>query len=192
MTFFFFLSGFLGLVSILVSLSAIIFLLGFLLLPIVKGAPFVPSEMKTVEKMVEIANIKPGERVVDLGSGEGRMLIAVAKKGVEAHGYEINPLLVWWARRNIKNAGLQGKAFVHWKSFWGIDYASFDVVLLFGIFYIMRRLEKKLRKELKPGARVISNAFTFPSWVSEKSESGVHLYKVSSSKLNAIEIHSIF
>lgn len=177
MTFFFFLSGFFGLVSLLVSLSAIIFLLGFLLFPIVKGAPFVPSEMKTVEKMVGLAKVRHGERVVDLGSGDGRFLIAVAQKGIEAHGYEINPLLVWWARRRIRKAGMEKRAFVHWKSFWRVDYSSFDVVLIFGIFYIMRRLEKKLRNELKRGARVVSNAFNFPTWVPERKEQEVYLYR---------------
>jgi len=172
-----FIAALLGFLAFIVPLTAFVFLLWFLLLPIIKGAPFVPSEAKTVEKMIELAKIKPGEHVVDLGSGDGRFLIAVAQKGIEAHGYEINPLLVWWTRRRIRKAGMQKRAFAHWKSFWRVDYSSFDVVLIFGIFYIMRRLEKKLREELKPGARVVSNAFTFPTWVPEKKEGGVYLYR---------------
>ena len=59
-----------------------------------KGAIYDPSNNESVKKMVELAQIKPGEKSVDLGSGDGRVVIEFAKKGIQAHGYEINPLLV--------------------------------------------------------------------------------------------------
>jgi len=141
------------------------------------GAIYVPSAEKKIKKMIEFAEIKLGEKAADLGAGDGRLVIALAKKGIEAHGYEINPILAWRARRNINKAGLKGKAFIHWKSFWNEDLSKFDIITVYGIGFIMKRLEKKLRKELKNNARVISNAFCFPSWSQIKKEDGVYLYK---------------
>lgn len=148
-----------------------------LLASVIRGAAFIPTKPETVKKMIALANVRPGEKAVDLGSGDGRIVIALAKAGIQAHGYEINPLLVWWARRKISKAGLTDKAFIHWKSFWGQDLSSFDIVTIFGINYIMPGLEKKLRKELKAGSRVVTNAFTFPNWPHAQKADGVYLYK---------------
>ena len=126
--------------------------------------------------MIFLADIKPGEKTADIGSGSGELVIAMANAGAKAHGYEINPFLVWLSRRNIKKAGLQGKAFVHWKNFWQIDFFEFDVVTVYGISYIMKTLELKLKKELKKDAKVVSNYFTFPNWPPAKKEDNIYLY----------------
>lgn len=149
----------------------------FIALSFILGAPFVPSKKKNIQKMIEISQIKPGEKVADLGSGDGRIMIACGKAGAEVYGYEINAFLVWLSRRKIKRAGLNNKAFVYWKSFWKVDFSSFDVIIVFGITYIMKELEKKLLKELKPGSRVVSNGFNFPTWKPIKKEGAIYLYK---------------
>lgn len=149
---------------------------GVFLLTIIFGAPYVPSGDDYVRKMIELATVKSGEIVVDLGSGNGKVVIALAKLGVETHGYEINPFLVLLSRKNIKKAGLNGHAFIHWKNFWHADFSRYDVVFVFGITGIMGKLEKKLRKELKLGARVVCNAFTFPNWKPTEESDGVYLY----------------
>lgn len=141
------------------------------------GAVYVSSKDEKIKKMIELAEIKSGEKVADLGAGDGRLVIALAKKGAEAHGYEINPILVWQARRNINKAGLRRKAFIHWQNFWNEDLSGFDIITVYGIGYIMKKLEKKLRKELKDNARVVSNTFCFPTWPQIKEEGGVYLYK---------------
>lgn len=165
------------LVIFLILCAAVISFLGAIGIFIGLGAPYVPTHDKTMKKMVMLLNIKPGEKAVDLGSGDGKIVIALAQAGAEAHGYEINPFLVLWSKMNIKKAGLSGKAFIHWKSFWGADFSSFQVVTIYGITYVMKRLEKKLQKELKQGSRVASNAFTFPQWNPIQNDNGVHLYK---------------
>lgn len=142
-----------------------------------RGAPFVATPSATVQKMIRLADIKPGEKAVDLGSGDGRLAIALAKAGAEAHGYEVNPLLVFWSRRKIKRAGLKKRAFIHWRSFWNEDLSSFDVVVLYGVSLMMRRLEKKLEGEVKDGTRVVSYAFDFPDWEPEKKENGIYFYQ---------------
>ena len=143
------------------------------------GAPFVPIDQAVLKKMIALLQVQPGEKATDLGSGDGRVVIELAKAGAQAQGYEINPLLVLTSRKNIKNAGVSKQAFIHWKSFWNQDLSSFQVITLFGMPHMMKRLALKLRKELKPGARVISHQFMFPGWSVSQQESQLYLYRVS-------------
>jgi cyclopropane fatty-acyl-phospholipid synthase-like methyltransferase len=139
--------------------------------------PFVPSSEERLKTMVALAAVLPGQRVADLGAGDGRVLIALAKEGAEAHGFEIEPKLAAQARANIRKEGLEGKAFVHQKNFFEADLSDFEVLTIYGITSIMRPLEEKLRSELKPGARVISNFFTFPTWEQEEKVGDVYVYR---------------
>ena len=144
---------------------------------IVSGAPFVPSKHRAVGDMVSLANAKTGDKIADLGAGDGRLLIAFAKMGVEAHGYEINPFLVLWARYKVKKLGLTNLVFMHWKSFWGVNLSGFNIVAVYGIKWIMGRLENKLQVELHPGARIVSNLYPFPTWEPAEKFRSVYLYK---------------
>lgn len=142
-----------------------------------RGAVYVPADKKAVKKMIELLKVKPGEKAVDLGAGDGRIVIALARAGAEAHGYEINPFLVWLARRKIRQAGLARRAFIHGKSFWGKDLSGFDVVAVYGVSYVMPRLEKKLERESRGNTRIVSYIFEFSHWKSIQRERGVYLYK---------------
>ena len=161
---------------------AILALLGFLAVfyilirPIIRGAIYFPSSDRNMDTMLRFADAGPGKKMADLGSGDGRVLVALARAGAEAHGYEINPLLVYSSRRAIRQAGLSGKAFVHWESFWRVNFAPYDAVLVYAFPRIMRGLEKKLQQELRPGARVIANIYPFPTWEPARTESKVFLY----------------
>ena len=143
-----------------------------------RGAPYANTLPSRIEEMMKLAEVKKGERAVDIGSGDGRIVIALAKRGVEAHGYEINPLLVLWSRYKLKRAGVSDRAFIHFKDMWRHDYSDFDLIISCQISYMMGRLEKKLRREIKPGARVVSNYFTFPTWKPKKKKGYVYLYQV--------------
>src|SRR3990167_6554218 len=91
--------------SILFVFLSAVFILRFFeaFLPFIFwGAIYVPTGRTKIKKIIELANIKPGDRAVDLGSGDGRLVIALAKSGGESHGYEINPWLVRLARKNIR------------------------------------------------------------------------------------------
>lgn len=160
----------------LITIIVVLYLI-FFLLPLFNGAPYVGSNQEIIRKMVEISNLKKGDKVADLGSGDGRVIIAFAKEGVESHGYEINPLLVLLSKIKIKKEGLENKAFAHLKSFWRVDFSKFDVVTVFGGFHIMKNLEKKLWKELSEKGRVVSSTFLFPNWKYARKGGGVYLYK---------------
>lgn len=75
-----------------------------------------------------------------------------------------------------KKAKLRGKAFVHWKNFWKENVSQFDVVIVYGISYMMKKLETKLQKELKSGSRVVSNYFIFSNWEPVQKEKHILLY----------------
>jgi precorrin-6B methylase 2 len=161
-------------------LLVLIYLLGR---PIVHGAIYFPTSPRAIREMLKLADPKPGERVVDLGSGDGRILIAFAERGATAVGYEINPLLVRQSQRAIARAGFPanasdtaGGAVVYWESFWRADLSQFDTVIVYGIPYVMRDLQRKLERELRPGTKIISNAFKLPEWTPVASERKIFLY----------------
>lgn len=141
-----------------------------------RGPFYVPTRKKYVPRIIAMLGVKPGEKIADLGSGDGRLLIALAEAGAEAHGYEHNPLLVLKTKQAFKKRGLEGKAFVYVSNFWNVDVSLFDGLIIYGIPYMMSRLEEKLRKELKPGARVVSYSFPFPNWEPAAKEKAVYLY----------------
>ena len=169
----------LAFITISFLISFVIFVLLRMMLPyFFWGAIYVPTRNDKVKTILRFADIKPGKQIVDLGSGDGRLVIASAKDGAIAYGYEINPLLVKESQNNILAAGLSDKAFIYCKSFWHQNLSDYDVVIIFGMTHLMKRLEKKLNKELKKGTKVISNAFVFPNWKPVKKESDIYLYIV--------------
>ncbi len=141
------------------------------------GAIFFPTKQKTVERMIVLAEVKPGERAVDLGSGDGRLVIAMAKAGAEAHGYEINPVLAWISQKRIMKAGLEQRAFIHQGSYWQENLSHFDIVTVYGMDYMMKKLEAKLKNDLHTNARIVSNSFPFPTWPYYKKDNRVYVYK---------------
>jgi 16S rRNA A1518/A1519 N6-dimethyltransferase RsmA/KsgA/DIM1 with predicted DNA glycosylase/AP lyase activity len=83
-------------------------LLVFLIPIFFGGAVFAQTQQSSIHKIITLANPKPGQKAVDVGSGDGRLVIALAKSGVQAHGYEINPWLVLVSRLNIKKSWHEG------------------------------------------------------------------------------------
>jgi hypothetical protein len=141
------------------------------------GAPFVPVSNKVAERMAELANLKPGDRAVDLGSGDGRIVMAMAKRGAQAEGYEIQPLLVWWSRWRIWRQGLSSKAKVGRRNLWTVDCSGARAITLYAFPSMMLKLEQKLQAELPTGARVVSLSFAFPHWQPVLTEGSIRVYE---------------
>jgi cyclopropane fatty-acyl-phospholipid synthase-like methyltransferase len=163
----------------LISFLIVAYVIYIMLRPMLFGAIYFPTTPGNVGIIRKFADAKSGQKIADLGSGDGRILIALAQAGAEAHGYEVNPLLVWNSRRAIRKAGLKGKAIVHWQSFWKADLSQYDTIVTYGFPHIMGKLGKKLKAELAPDAKVISNVFTFPNLTEVRSENKVRLYTIS-------------
>lgn len=136
------------------------------------GAPYVPSTHSVIKRAIELSQPLKGKKVVDLGSGDGRVVDALMLEGAEAHGYEINPFLIVYSKLHSP----KGK--FHLKNFWKEDLRKFDVVYAFGISYIMLKLEDKLKKELKKGAKVVLYSYEFPNWEPILKDGSVCVYEV--------------
>jgi SAM-dependent methyltransferase len=160
------------------SILAAFFLIFFVFFPLGRGAIYVPSTPEKTLLIAELSGAAGREMAADLGSGDGRIVIALAEKGAEAHGFEVNPILVILSRRKIRRAGLEHRAIIHWKSFWQADLARFDVVTLFQGSFVMRRLGRKLRRELAPGARVVSDYWGLPGMDPESVHGTIACYRM--------------
>ncbi len=145
----------------------------------VKGAVYVPSKQSAIEIMIAFAkkSKKKQPMIVDLGSGDGRVVEAFALAGFQAHGFEVNPLLVLKAWRRLRKANVTGRAHIFKASYWEADLQDYDVVVVYGITYIMKDLAAKLRHELRPGSLIISNYFELPGWKKIRTQEGIHLYQ---------------
>ena len=148
----------------------------FMVVAVIRGAPYVPTDRKSVETMIDLTKPKTGERGLDLGSGDGRLVVEMGKRGCQALGIEINPFLVLYSRYKIRKMGLSRVAKVVWGNMWKPDFGGFDIVTVYGFPSIMRDLEKKLLRELKPGSRVVSKDFKFSDWIPETEKDGIYLY----------------
>jgi SAM-dependent methyltransferase len=123
-----------------------------------KDVVWIPTPDATLEKMFDLAQVTPRDVVIDLGSGDGRLVIAAAQRGARAHGVEFNPDLVLLSRRNAAAAKVADKAtFAHGDMF----EADISQATVLPLFLIPSNLEKLAHKfiALKPGARIVSNTY---------------------------------
>ena len=127
---------------------------------------------------MELAKAKEGETLVDLGSGDGRLLVESAKRGAHAIGYEINPFLVFVTIIHAKLRGVRDCVKVYQSDFWKADLAIADVVLVYAMRKTMPRFETFLYKNCKKGTRIVVNTNPFPGKKPEKEKDGLYLYKV--------------
>ena len=117
-----------------------------------------------VERVMKLAGLKKGQVFYDLGSGDGRLVIAAALRGAKAYGVEIDCLRVWYSRFFIWLWRLSGNAKIMDKNFFEVDLSKADVVSVFLLQETNQKMKDKLKKELKKGAKVISCTFTFDGW----------------------------
>lgn len=147
-----------------------------------KLAPYVSSPQPIVVKMLEIARLKSGETLYDLGCGDGRILTTAAKDfGAKAVGVELSPALVKRARQMVESLGLQDQVKVIEGDLMNVDLSGADVVALYLLTEANEQLRPKLEKELKPGARVVSLEFRIKGWKPsrvEKVEAHRHPYTI--------------
>jgi 16S rRNA A1518/A1519 N6-dimethyltransferase RsmA/KsgA/DIM1 with predicted DNA glycosylase/AP lyase activity len=160
-----------ALILFIVGLTATLAFLG-------QGPPFVPTDDDSAANMVKLIKTYRPKRLLDMGSGDGRLVLYLAQQGYQVDGIELNPWLVWRSRRAIKRAGLQARATIYWGSFWRYDVSGYDVVLLYVIKHIMPRLEQKLQAELPVTAHIVSNYFEFPNLQPVRRLGRIQLYAI--------------
>lgn len=130
----------------------------------------IPTPMETVDEMLRLADLKKGDVLYDLGSGDGRIPLEAARKyGVRAVGVEIKPQLVEAANKQAKDEGLDKLAHFVQADLFKMNYREANVVTLYLSDSINERLRPKLLKELRPGSRIISHDFRMGDWQPEKT-----------------------
>lgn len=139
-----------------------------------RGAPYAALSKDRIKTMFELLKPEKGKLFLDIGSGDGRIVIAAVKHNLNSYGYEINPLLVLISMYKIRKQHLN--ADIKLKDYWKEDLSKFDYIAVWGVPTMMKRLESKLLKELKPGAKVVSNHLKFPNWKTRKVKNDVYLY----------------
>jgi len=130
---------------------------------------YVPTPTAVVETMLRLARITPQDVVYDLGSGDGRIVITAAEKyGARGVGVELDPALVKRARANAVKAGVQDKVTFSQADLFKTDLSPATVVTLYLSPSINLRLESKLKRELRAGARIVSHRFPIGTWMPEQ------------------------
>jgi SAM-dependent methyltransferase len=139
------------------------------------GAPYLPARQRYVEQSLDMLGLQPGQTLLELGSGDGRVLLAAARRGLHAVGYEINPLLFaysWLRTRHYRN-----QVRIIYGNYWQQPLPPADGIYVFLLQQYMPKLDAKLKSELKQPAKLLSFAFYIPGKRPIKEAEGIYLYQ---------------
>src|SRR3954462_6231919 len=149
--------------------------------------PYVPTTDEAVNAMLKLADVKKGDVVYDLGCGDGRIVIAAAKKyGARGVGIDIDPQRIAEANANAKRAGVEKLVRFEENDLFQSNFKDATVVTLFLLSSVNLKLKPKLLAELKPGTRIVSNTFDMGDWKPEKE------ITVDNSEENAFLSHRLY
>jgi hypothetical protein len=130
---------------------------------------YVPTPEVVVEKMLELANVKKDDVLYDLGSGDGRLVIAAAQKfGTQGVGVEIRPDLIQVANQNAQKLGVSDRVQFLQQDLFKTDISKATVVTLYLLPHLNLKLRPMLLRELKPGSRIVSHDFNMGDWKPEQ------------------------
>lgn len=137
--------------------------------------PYVPTPDEVVERMLRLADVRPGDRLIDLGSGDGRIPIAAAKRfGIRASGVDIDPKRVAEARANARAAGVDDKVTFEVKNLFETPIADATVLTLYLLQRVNLELKPRILSELRPGTRIVSHQFDMGDWKPDRTEQVGH------------------
>lgn len=175
-------------IVVLVLVLVLILLIGVLLNVIVSlvtkdlfsGAYFAETSNERLQDIFTVVKPTAKDTVLDLGSGDGRVVLAFAKQGIPATGIEINPLLVLLSliKFFFSDAKTKANANIQNGNLWQLDFSPYSVVIIYGLPSMMPKLKKKCKKELQPGTKIVSTYFPIPGWKYNKKLNDIHLYKI--------------
>ena len=132
--------------------------------------PYLPSTHVAVEEMLRVADVKPSDLVVDLGSGDGRIPITAATQfGARGYGVDIDAKLVDEANENARKAGVADRVRFEQRDVFKTDLKEATVVTLYLLTGLVNRLKPKLMDELRPGTRIVAHDFGFQDWTPDRS-----------------------
>lgn len=159
----------------------VVWIIGILLilaygLSMLFGAIFIPTLKPQRRQALDLLDLKEGQTFVDLGSGDGCMLVEAAERGLKAVGYEINPFLVFYSWLRTRRFGRRVR--VRWASFWRADLSKADGVFVFLITHHMNHFAKFMNDQvLAKQLKLVSNSFEIPGKKHIKKSGPMLLYK---------------
>jgi hypothetical protein len=124
-----------------------------------RETPYVPTPQDVVERMLDMANLKAGEYLIDLGSGDGRIVVTAAQRGARAYGVDLNPKRVQEALANAAKAKVSDRAKFEVKDLFDTDISKADVVTTYLLPLVNLDLRPRLLEQMRPGARLVTHAF---------------------------------
>jgi SAM-dependent methyltransferase len=125
---------------------------------------YLPTPDEVVDGMLSLAGVNAGDVVYDLGCGDGRIVIAAARRGARAVGYDIDPDRVREARANVRAAGVEQSVEIYEADLFHVDLRGASVVTLYLLEELNLQLRPRLLSQLRPGSRVVSHAFAMGDW----------------------------
>lgn len=163
-----------ALICCLVLFVAFTFVIAF-------GAPFLPTLKDRVPEALDLIDLEDGQTLIELGSGDGRVLIEAAKRGVNGVGYELNPLLVLYSR--IKALKYRKKVKIIWGNYWQKQWPKADGIFVFLLQPYMQKLDTKLVQTYPKGIKLVSFAFTIENRKPQREINGMYLYDYTAYRL---------
>ena len=140
--------------------------------------PYLGTRPEVIDKMLDMAAVGPGDRVLDLGTGDGRILIAAARRGASGTGIDIDPVLIGEAKAAAIRAGVADRTRFMTQDLFVTPVRGHSVVTMFLLPQVNLRLRSRLLRDLAPGSRIVSHAFDMADWAPDSTGrvGGSHLY----------------
>lgn len=159
------------------NIALVVCALGFIsfVFVIAFGAPYLPILKPEVPKALDLIDLKPGQTLLELGSGDGRILIEAAKRGINGIGYELNPLLVLYSR--LLTFRYRKLIKIKWGNYWKGNLPPADGIFVFLLKPYMEKLDKKITQDFNKPVKLVSFAFTIESRKHTKRRKGLFLYE---------------
>lgn len=156
---------------LMVGLLLLTFCFGFVLL---YGAPYIPTLNKQMAAALDLVDLKKGQTMLELGCGDGKVLLAAAERGYTVVGYELNPILALIAWARTRRYGRQVK--VVWGNFWQRKWPEADGIFVFLLAKFMVKLDMAITAQPNRPIKLVSFAFQIPGKEPEKVKDGIYLY----------------
>jgi len=131
--------------------------------------PYVPTPNDVLERMLDMADVGPGDYVIDLGSGDGRIVIAAAKRGAVGHGIDLDPERIAEARENAETEDVSERIMFMQGDIFETDFSQASVITLYLLTSVNLELRPSLLENLEPGTRVVSHSFDMGEWRPDES-----------------------
>jgi hypothetical protein len=158
---------------LILAVTLIVLLFG---LVVFFGAPYLPTMSKQVDTALDLLDLAPGQKLLELGSGDGRVLLAAASRGLLVTGYELNPILVaisWLRTRHYRR-----QVTIKFGNYWGARWPETDGIFVFLLDKYMEKLDKNIVQQY-PGKKIklVSFAFQIPTRKPRQVRDGLYLYE---------------